>query len=413
MAVFSGRVLFFFRCAATAAAAALALGGCGLVGGKDPGGRTTEGGQAGRTITVDQLDELTKSFADRYVNLVAEACDGIKRAAATPGQRRNAHRLKIQSATNAYDAVTGPDPVKQLVDLAVVVMLDHLVWVDERQGERLFGAERSATLERSLGTGRDEVSRLCHRAMRPQELETLKQAVVEWRKNNPGLEWLSGVRFDVITGGRSAAAQGIVGILSEAGGSIPDSVGQARLAAQRGFYYLKRLPTLLDWHAEEALENMLAVPEADRGARALTDALASASKALAQAGALMEESPSVDGVALPPRLREMRDLVSDGRDLAREVRQATEAFSGLVKDVDRSGPFEIREYAAAGARFTEAAREATGLVRELRREGRSLVDHAAWRGAQLIVLGLFLALAGTAGLLFWARARGRPGSGAP
>ncbi len=364
-------IRFFLPCAA-----GLLLAGCGLLGGKDPGGRTTEGGRAGMTITVDQLDELTKSFADRYVNLVATACDGIKSAAPTPAQRRNAQRLKIQCATNADDSVTGPDPVKQLVDLAVVIMLDHLVWVDERQAERFFGAGKSATLERSLGIGRDEVWRLCLRAMRPHELDILKGAVAEWRKNNPGLEWLSGVRFDVITGGQGAAARGIVGTLSQAGGSIPDSVGQARIAAQRGFYYLKRLPTLLDWHAEEALENLLAVP------------------ALAQASALMEVSPSVNGEPLPPRLREIRNLLSEGRGLAREVRQATEAFSGLVGNLDRSGPFEIRDY-------TNAAREATVLVRE----GRALVDHAAWRAAQLIVLGVFLAFAGLAGLLLWARAR--------
>ena len=349
-----------FRCAA--AAAGLLLAGCGLLSGKDPGGRTTEGGRAGMTITVDLLDELTKSFADRYVNVVAEACDGIKSAASTPAQRRNAHRLKIQIATNAYDAVTGPDPVKQLVDLSVIVMLDHVVWVDERQAERFFGAERSAILTRSLGVGRDEVWKLCLRAMRPHELEALKEAVGEWRKNNPGLEWLSGVRFDVITGGR--AAQGIVGTLSEAGGSIPDSVGQARLAAQRVFFYVKRLPTLVDWHAEAGLENAL------------------------------------DGQQLPPRLRELRDLLSEGRLLAHEVRQTRQSFTGP--------PLQIREYSAAGERFTEAAREATVLVRELRglrEESRALVDHAAWRVGQLIVLGLFLLFAGTAGLLLWARAR--------
>jgi hypothetical protein len=422
----------YFRCAA--AAAGLLLAGCGLLGGKDPGGRTTEGGRAGATITVDELDELTKSFADRYVNLVAEACDGIKAAASTPAQRRNAHRLKIQSATNAYDAVTGPDPVKQLVDLAVIVMIDHLVWVDERQAERFFGAGKSTTLTRSLGTGRDEMWKLCLRALRPQDLGALKDAVGEWRKKNPGLEWVSGVRFDVVTGGRGAAAQGILGTLSEVGGSIPDSVGQARLAAQRAFHYLKRLPTLLDWHAEAALENVLGVPELDRGARAASETLASASKVLAQASALMEVPPSVDGEPLPPRLREVRDLLSEGRVLAQEVRRAAEALAGLMHDLDRTetgSASEIRDYAAAGARFTEAAREATVLVRELRgltespsaprqikeatgevrREARALVDHAAWRAGQLLVLVVLLWFAGTAGLLLWARTRRRPESG--
>src|SRR5688572_23756927 len=106
-------------------ASCLLLGGCGMMGGgQDAGERTAEGGRAGRTITVDELDQITKSFADRYVVLLANACDDLKTSAASRGQRRDAHRLKLRGATAVYDIATGPDPVKQLVDLAVVVALE-------------------------------------------------------------------------------------------------------------------------------------------------------------------------------------------------------------------------------------------------------------------------------------------------
>jgi len=158
----------------------LLLGGCGLLGGRDPGGRTAEGGKAGTIITVDEIDQITKSFADRYVNLMSNACDEIKRASGGPELRRNAHRLKLVIATNVYDAATGPDPVKQLVDLAVIVTLDKLVWVDEGQAGRFFGAATSDALKRALESAQDEIWRLCLRAMRPEQLDALKEAVRQW-----------------------------------------------------------------------------------------------------------------------------------------------------------------------------------------------------------------------------------------
>src|ERR1051326_6429471 len=71
------------------------LGACSLPGGQDVGQRTAQGGKSGHPITVDELDQITKSFADRYVLLLANACDEIKKEASSDGQRRDAHRLKL------------------------------------------------------------------------------------------------------------------------------------------------------------------------------------------------------------------------------------------------------------------------------------------------------------------------------
>lgn len=48
------------------------------MGGTDVGERTAGSGTVGETISVDELDQITKNFADRYVLFVANACDDIK-----------------------------------------------------------------------------------------------------------------------------------------------------------------------------------------------------------------------------------------------------------------------------------------------------------------------------------------------
>jgi hypothetical protein len=424
--------------------AGLLPGGCGSLGGADVGQRTAEGGGAGRTITVDELDQITKSFADRYVLLLANACDGIKREAASPEQRRNAHFLKLSGATAAYDAATGPDPVKQLVDLAVIVELQKVVWVDEGQARRFFGEELGDRLSSALLTADEEVWQLCARAMRPEQIDVLREAIQTWRRANPGLEWISSVRFDVVAGGEGAPLVDLIlGTLSAPSGAITDSVGQARLLGQRSFYYFKRLPVLTDWQAEAALENALAVPEANRIVEGASRVLESAAGVLARLDALASPSPDGDGdgddTGADPRLHEIRLLLAEGRELAVATREAAAAISELMADrlpseaatsletAQRAGssPFDVNEYTAAGAQFAQTLREATLLVhaardlteseeamrrvedvvdaatRGIARQHRETIDHTTWRVAQVVSLAAALILVCSCAILWW------------
>jgi hypothetical protein len=426
--------------------ACLLSSGCGLLGGEDVGQRTADGGSASRTITVDELDQITKSFADRYVMLLANACDGIKQAARSPEQNRNAHRLKLAGATAAYDVATGPDPIRQLVDLAVVVELEKIVWVDEGQAARFFGADLSGGLCDALADAQEEIWALCTRAMEPDEIQALQAAVRAWRRANPGLEWIANIRFDAVAAEPdSPFPDEMLGTLSAPSGAITDSVGQARLLGQRTFYYLKRFPILLDWQSEAILEHALAVPESARLVQGLDSVLESAAGLLARLDQLASPSVAGDGAEVDPKLREIHLLLSEARELALSAREAAAAFAELlprppaVEPSDPSHeaaaerqtpPFDINEYTAASAQIAQAMREATTLIRETRslaesglalrqleelaggatediaRRSHEAIDHAALRAAQLVLLTAVVFLMCT-GMLFWLKSRGR------
>jgi hypothetical protein len=421
------------------------LGGCGFVGGQDVGQRTAQGGSSGRPITVDELDQITKSFADRYVLLLTNACDMIKNGAATVEERRNAHRLKLAGATAAFDAATGPDPVKQLVDLAVGVELQKIVWVDEGQAGRFFGSDQAGRLSDALGTAQKELWGLCTRAMKPQQIHALQEAIRSWRRDNPGLPWISDIRFDVVVGKEGATLiDGILGTLSPASGMVTDSVGQARLLGQRAFYYLKRLPRLMDWQMEATLDSTLTAPMAGSVVRGMSQTFESAAGILARLNELMAPTNGRDGGAVDSNIREIRQILSEGKDLALAAREAAAAFADLRtgsgntenrpasfegKEKVATRAFDIKEYTAAGAQFAETIREANVLLREARglvdsepgmrqvgitvesaargiaRQRLNAVDHTVGRIAQLIILGTLLLLLYTT-FLFWLRRRG-------
>jgi hypothetical protein len=421
----------------------LPLGGCGILGGTDVGQRTA-GGSTGRTISVDELDQITKNFADRFVLFLGKACDDIKRAATSSEERQNAHRLKLAGATAAYDIATGSDPVKQLVDMAILVELHHIVWVDEGQSVRLFGDNQGERLSQALTAAQTEIWELATRVMTPEQIQTLEETVQEWRQVHPRLDWISELRFDTVAGSDGLTLiGGALGQLSPASGNVTDSIGQSRLLGQRAFYYAKRLPMLLDWQVESALDDALAVPAVSQLIKEVSGTLDASAGLLARLDSLMRSSET-QSEELDARLTQIQRTVAEGKDLARAVRQAAEACEGLVESTRKfteqsalfapgqgAKKFEIAEYTAAAEQFGKTFREASDLLhetravtesqlalqrlaelidtaaRDLAKEGRDATDHAAWRAAELVILFVVLLSLGKASLLWLGKGRSR------
>ena len=409
---------------AAALLSCLCVAGCGISGGEDVGKRTTPGGATGR-ITVDELDQLTKSLADRFVLLMAAVCDDLKRGGASAPQRRIAQELKMSVATSSYDAATGPDPVKQLVDLAVVVELHKIIWVDEGQAERSFGAAASGPLREALETVQKEIWEFSLRAMSPDRIRVFRDEIAAWRRAHPGPR-VTDARFDVVAGKQSATlVEEIMGVLSPPSGSVTDSLGEARLLGQRAFYYLKRLPMLVDWQVEASLENALTAVEGSATARGMSKTLESAAGLLSRLEEILSSSGDgpVDGT-----LREIHRILAEGKELARSVQGAAEAFSPKGKEAPKTDakPFDVDAYTTALRAASTLVRDArdltesepamrrletlvTSITGDMARQKTKAARQATWGAALLIVL-IALAASLYTTLLVWLLKRGRPGN---
>jgi len=116
-----------------------------------------KGGPAsgGPTIRSAELDELTRAFADRYVGLLASACDALKKDNPDLVQRREAQKLLVNGATNVYDIASNADAFTRVLDLIVVTTLVSQVWIDDDRATEVFG-DRAEVLVRALHHGRVE-----------------------------------------------------------------------------------------------------------------------------------------------------------------------------------------------------------------------------------------------------------------
>ncbi len=338
----------------------------------------------GPTIRSAELDELTRAFADRYVGLLASACDALKKDNPDPVQRREAQELLVNGATNVYDIASNADAFTRALDLTVVTTLVSQVWIDDDRATEVFG-DRAEVLVRALHHGRVEAWALAAQVLRPDQLDLLDYLLWDWRRHNPDMVRAYAVRFSnfAIGRGKSAdaevlAAGGLFGNVGQAGQAIEE----ARLLTERMFYQLKREPTLLRWQAEALQDVALATPEVGRtlmDMHRLTDQIEQlpknvASERQAILAALDERKDMLDGplVSVRRALADLNVAVTSLDQASKSLNEMLVTANALVAHFDHperkattqpSRPFDIREYTEAVKELAVAAEKMNDLIK--------------------------------------------------
>ena len=376
------------------------------------------------SIPLSKLERLIDSFADRDVTLIADACEAIKRDASAPAERRGAQHVKLANGSAVYDIITQPQPLGRLADLYVLVELEHRVWVEEGGAQRRFGALGQERLVPAVVEIRREMSRLADLAMKPDRRQKFDLLIKRWRDRNPNVQFITGIRFGALpeAGGKSlfASASSFFDVINPLD-DTSDSVERSRLLADRAFHFSKRLPKLLDWQAESALDDTIAKPEV----QAVLDAVDRVSRTIEGMPDRVSREREEILRAWDTRhrdvldsVREIHSTIVDSRELAVRATEAGGSFEkafrelhGVVDGVRKnpedppSRPFDIREYTTAAVRFQEAAREGSTLVEST----KILIDHGISRTAEVLVLLFALLLLYRLILARWIKPRPLPG----
>ena len=287
------------------------------------------GGQ--RQLSIQELDQFTYGYADRYFMVISSAVDAIKRGNPDPTQRHFAHQIKLNGVQAMNDIVSGNDPYSQVFDLVVSVTLESVVWIDENRAEQVFG-DRAPGLIKALRTMRVEAWDLAAKVLTQEQLELLNYIILEWRRTHPEVEQVAYVKFDNFAGARAA---GLLTELKEGHGFLAplSQVSQVmkdwgRLT-ERAFWYSKRAPNLAAIQAEGAVNEILSAPEISsmlQNAERLGRTAESAPQAInAQRKAIFAELDARQTL-LTNTLGDLRQIMADGDSLGRTVSLLTTNF---------------------------------------------------------------------------------------
>ena len=380
--------------------------GCASAPDKDRGSsRTAQKGKVskeGEKITTEELDQLTYGFADRYMAYIVSACDEIEKNGATPQQRRLAHQVKLVQVSSIYDIVTNADPFTQLLDLTLVVTLQSQKWIDEDRAEEWFG-DRAQPLIDVSQKARADIWKIASRVMKPEQLEVMDYLIWDWRHKNPNVQVVSFVRFDDFASSRGksviADVKGGSGLLAPVNDAVK-SVDELRLLTERAFYYGKRMPFLMNWQAEAAVDNILGNSQIE----GMTQSVATVTKSIDRITALTERIPDEiaktqvrvvnDMQRLHPLLLaqvgqyrgavsdtdqlvgSVNEIVASADTLLKTLRDTSVSLNTTMESVDKifmapgrnepklknQKPFEIESYTASALALAAALKEANQLL---------------------------------------------------
>ena len=369
---------------ACVAMAVLLCGGCSTTQpAEDEPAREFGGAQEDTRITEDELDGLTRSFADRYVSLLYSVCDGLKSGHSDPEQRRAAQVLLVDNATNVYDIASNADAFMRMLDLVVVTSLVNDVWGDDGKAVAVFG-EKGETLVDALARAKAEARGLAERVLTDDQLEKVESLIYQWREENPEVTRPSFVRFSNFSHGRGESAADevlssprLLPEVAEAG----QAVAEARLVSERMFFWVKRAPFLLRWEATAIKDDWLAT-------RQLETALAEMSRLTGQIEQLPENIEAereavlagiderlnhADGTIASVRsaIGEADEFANSLKPLSRSVGQTLRTGNDLFTRFDewdrwkadiRPRPFDILEYERTASEVTLAATRMNELL---------------------------------------------------
>lgn len=367
--------------------ATLLLGGCAMLQSstteKEASPRQLDGAAIGERITANELDELTRGFADRYVGLLYSVCDALKQDNPDPAQRRAAQTLLVDNANNVYDIASNADPFTRVLDLHVVTALVSQVWDVNGRALAVFG-EPGQALADALSEARAEARLLSARVLSAEQLDLLDSLLLDWKKENPKVVRASFVRFSnfALGRGRTTAdqilkARGLLSEVAEAG----ESVDEIKMLAERIFYRFKRASTLLRWQTMAIKGDWVATPELTTmlaDVHSLTEQIEQlpaniATEREAILTGIDERLEQADGT-----IAEVRSVLDEANTLAETLKPASDSFNETLttadtlfaryaamqasKTGDKGDPFDIGEYGQAAKDLTLAAERLNELL---------------------------------------------------
>ncbi len=271
-------------------------------------------------ITVDQIEELVRGFADRYYAAISSACDALALKPLPPETRLALDRFQTRTITAVYDIASNADPFTQLLDLTVVVALTAISLTDEGVAERNFGSD-APLLVMPLVQANNEILEIAARALTDEQLLTLDLLIRQWRKDNPNVEVVSFVRFDNFAASRGksviADVRAGTGLLAPVD-AAKQALNEARLFAERVFYMAKRAPLLLSMQSSSIMSQIAAMPE-------IRDASATGVR-------LADSADRISKVAeeLPTTIRNEREAIVTA------IESSSDALRGTLGDYERA-----------------------------------------------------------------------------
>lgn len=381
-------------------------------------GESQAGLDAGGPMTVGQLRVLLMAHADRTIAAM-DRLAGLALAADSSPETRLALQLWRSGVASAAVALAvEPDANAALLDLMVSATVQR-----QSAGRSGLGEPARTTLVAALGTLEDQawaIGARVHSSAQLAQLRARAGTFAESAEPGPANALTRLADLPPSAGPSMASAKGLFAPLDEANRQIEET----RLLGERLLFLTERLPLLARWQGEAMAWGALGAPESRQALAGLSVMASSVERLSLQAESLpgvLDRQRTSLLTEFDAREGTLRRLLGDAARTAEQGRAAAESGERLMALSERTAvslnqavvavnrlvavlrdstapggavDLNVSHYAAAIGDLRAALEALNGALANgaAAAGGRGLVDHVAWRLAQLLLLFFLLLL---------------------
>ncbi len=375
---------------------------------------------AGGQVTIGQLRVLLMAHADRTIAAMDRLAAAELAADSGPDARLALQLWRSGVATTAVVLAVEPDPNAALADLMVSATVQRMA-----AGRSELRDPSRTALVSALAQLEEQAWAIGARIHSSAPLAQLRRRAAGFGASShpgPANALVRMAELPTDAGPPLAAAKGLFAPLDEANRQIEET----RMLGERLLFLTERLPLLARWQAEAFAWGTLSAPESRQALAGLSLMASSVERMSLQVEslpALLDRQRASLLTEFDTREGTLRRLLGEASNLAEQSRAAAESGERLMTLSDRTAA-SLNQTVLAVNQLVTALRDSTapggavdlnvshyaGTVSDLRaalealngalangdsvaRGGRGLVDHLAWRAAQLILLLFLLLLA--------------------
>jgi hypothetical protein len=401
----------------------IAMAGCGSLRLPFMGGPPF----SGTSMTEEELHSEIGGFATRFGGIVGSAAEDISNATDQRSMRKRTLLWRMRMIP-AAQAAAFSDPAQEGYLRALGLAIAQRLYLTEGDGRALFGAQQSIAVDAANLLEQDALQ-IGAQFLSPEGQQQVKAEVEALVRKNPivgrdfSLQRVQSVSLEVASSpslmsvltlplapfkaleGVDSGARAIrdfnatANVFSRIVAQMP---AQIRAESELLLYDVEDRETVIQSVA--AIERMAA--SAQRASESIERLPADLQKTLAGSHGAIQEANQA--------LLTARDILVPLTLVSENVKLAGDSWAALFpkkRDDEPPGrPFDVREWQSAAAQIGTSADELRALAVEINTltggtKLEAAVDHAAWRGAQLVAL--FFALLVGYRLLAWRLGRTR------
>lgn len=196
---------------------------------------------APHVMTQAELQSQVMAFADRYLSIIVAAFNAYEAQTPAPEDYKRLLSVCTYSMSSAFTIAAEPNPVGALLDMVTMVTLGRIIFEDSLL--QRYGAQIQPLIDGFSEANRD-VWEIAAKVLTYENQQKLKALIVNWRKNNPEVQFFPSIRFSDFSVKRTESEKEEPSGLFKSVENATEQVEEIRLLAERGIFLATRLPML-------------------------------------------------------------------------------------------------------------------------------------------------------------------------